>query len=118
PHRFGDFIGRAPRIEDDAAPWLARGDLEEDAPPPLVPLDRLALEAVRRLAAALADARKPLLHRKIEDDGEVRSGGPDGDPLENKEEVRIGAVRALIGAGRVGEAVAQHPFAGGERRPD
>ena len=51
----------------------------------------------------------------------MRSGNEiaDGDPFEALDQAPVDlAERALIDAGGIGEAVAHHPFAGGERRLD
>ena len=50
--------------------------------------------------------------------GQVRARAPDGDAIERVEDALGAAAGALIDAGRIGEAVAEHPVAGVERRPD
>ena len=75
-----------------------------------------SVSASKRSAAPLprrrVGARQPDVRRHVEDEGEIGHGGADGDALQAADQLRVDlAERALIDAGRIDEAVADHPFA-------
>ena len=80
----------------------------------------LALEAVARgIAAALLGARQSDLDRRVEHEGEIGLEVADGDAFERPQQLRIDPAKlALIDAGRIREAVADHPAAARQRRRD
>jgi hypothetical protein len=67
---------------------------------------------------AAFDAGHPLFRWDIEDDREVGRILSDGPALQRFDSCRIDAGSALVGPGRVSEAVAQHPLASCEARLD
>ena len=86
--------------------WKARPSLS----------NRSASSPSPRRAAARA---RPLGDRQIQDQGQIRPAGADRDALQAGEQLRVElAGRALIGARRIGEAVANHPVAAAQRRRD
>ncbi len=86
----------------------------------LMKFDRLRLEAVgRALAAPALGARQADRRRHVEDEGEIGHGGADRHAFEAADQLGVDlAERALIDAGGIDEAVADHPFAVHQRRPD
>ena len=111
--------GGRPSIMHDAARLLMR-QRAIGAAQFLVKLDRLGFEAVGGAARAPArGARQADGCRHVEHEGQVRHGGADGDALEPADQLSVDlAERALIDAGGIDEAVADHPFAVDQRRPD
>ena len=82
--------------------------------------DRLRLEAVgRALAAPAFGARQADRRRNVEQECKIGHGGADRHAFEAADQLGVDfAERALIDAGGIDEAVADHPFAGLQRRPD
>src|SRR3984885_16084347 len=105
-------------VDDGAALRLLGRDRQIGLAQLLVEFDIFGLEAVRRrLAAALSGARHPDFDRNIEHDGEIGHQIADGDALEASDQTMIDLPEnALIDARRIDKTVADHPFAGFERR--
>jgi len=85
-------------------------------------LRRLGLETIDLLGERASSRRgpgQPDLGRHVEDEGQIRLRRVDDDSLEARQELRLEpAVAALVGARRIGEAVAEHEGAALERRAD
>ncbi len=117
-----DRIGIAARVDHRAALRLGPGDRQEGVAQPGVEVEGLGLEPVGRpapSAPARGRAGEAGLGGEVEDQGQVGPGRADDDPLQGGDDARIEAARgALVGPGRVDEAVAQHGLAAAERRAD
>ena len=97
---------------------LAPRDLEKALAQPLVEFERHVLEAGLR-AAPRARPRQSFLRRQVQHEGERRLERAGDEKMELAQPVaRHAATEALIGFGRIGEAVAQHDAARRERGPD
>ncbi len=114
---------RRPRAVDDAeAPRLVGGALEIGGAHAREEGAGLALELVERATlalGALSRRARDTAGRHVEQEREIRLAVAV-DPLLQLADARQrhAVAAALVGVGRVGEAVAQHPVAAGERRPD
>jgi hypothetical protein len=119
----GDDVGVhmsrvGPRIDEHAALGLAPGDVKEAVAQALVELGRQKLEPGRG-GGTLRRTRQAFGHGKIEDQREVRREPLGNEAVQRHQRLaRKTAAPALIGLGRIGEAVAQHDAALGKRRPD
>lgn len=113
PYAGRDGRGIGTGIDQHAASGLLRRDLPERRAQPAVKLDVFRLEPVgSAFAATRCGALHPDFDGHVEDDGEIRLEVADGDALHRVEKPRRHlAERALIGAGRIRKAVAQHPDA-------
>lgn len=104
-------------VDHAEAPRLGRGTGAVGGAHALEEFRTFHFDAIRRAAAA--GARQALLHRQVEQQGEVRNeaiGGPAlqfGDALE-----RLAAATALVGVAGVGEAVGQDPASRRQRGTD
>jgi hypothetical protein len=123
-HRVPDFpchrlLGSA-GIDDEAAAWLLGRDRKIGVAQLPVKLDILRFEPIGRgAAAALLDALERGLNRHVEDHGEVGRKIADRNPFEALDQPLVDmAEHTLVDAGRIGKAVADHPFARCQRRQD
>ena len=109
---------RFQRVDDRAALGLGRGNVEERPAQRLMIGERLGLEAVGApLPSSLRSALEARFGRNVENQGEVRRVRPDDDLFEPRDIAgRQIARRALIGARRIGEAVADDPCPARQRR--
>ena len=107
-------------VDQHAALRVFGGDLPVGVAQVLMEFEVFGLEPVRRAAAATrCGALQADLDGDVENDGQVRLEIADGDPLHGVEHAgRDLPQPALIGAGRIREAVAQHPGALAERGLD
>ena len=107
-------------IDDDAALRLLGRDRKIGLAQFLMKLHVFRLEAVGLgFAAAQFDPLQPELDRHVEDQSEVGRKIADRNAFEPFDQPLIDlAEDALIDARGIGEAVADHPFAGIERRQD
>src|SRR5215213_7225768 len=122
PDLLLDLVRQGLGIDDDAALGLVRRDAQESLAQTLVEADMLGLETIDLLGERASSRRgpgQPDLGRHVEDEGQVRLRRVDDDALEARQELRLEpAVAALVGARRIGEAVAQHEGAALKRRAD
>ena len=83
-------------------------------------VERLALEPVGDipLPAPPRGAPEPDLNRQVQDDRQVRANRSHGQMLQRREQLFVDAIAALIGAGRIEEAIRQHPLPAFQRRAD
>ena len=113
PDAGGDRIGIGIGVDQHAALRIVGGDLPIGVAQVLMELQVFGLEPVRRAAAAACGrALQADFDGDVENDGQIRLEIADGDALHGVEHARRDLPEpALIGAGRIREAVAQHPGA-------
>src|SRR5580692_2081689 len=120
----GHLVDRASRIDHGDAFGLGGGACEIALAYALEELRALALEAIRGRCAPGAGIAGPHTlearsHRRIEEQGEIGTQGPLHQALELRDVVEGESPPGpLIGVGRVGEAIAEHPASGLEMRLD
>ena len=116
---MGFRLGPA-RVDHDAAQGLAAGDVEKTLAQ--APVKR----QVHALVAVLArrpvrGARSPDFRRQVEDQGQIGREITDGQPVKGFDRGTFETLAvALVGQGRIGEAVGDHPatgLKGGPHRP-
>ena len=121
PSRRGsDRVGIGIGVDQHAALRVFGGDLPIGVAQILMELQVFRLEPVRHAAAAASGrALQTDFHGNVQNDGQVRLEIADGDALHGVEHARRDLPQAaLIGAGRIREAVAQHPCSLAERGLD
>lgn len=125
PNIARNRLGRTRGVQDIATCRIRRRNVEKNLSQRAMESHVLALEAVRRrrCAASLRDPRQTVVRRDIENDSQVRNKPCRRSLFQQIETPGVDAVicaasRALIGARRIDETVAENPFAPRERRPD
>ena len=118
----GDLLARAGRIDDDEARRLGLRKFKETVAQTAVEELAGLLDAVRRRGGgrlARGEARPGGFGRDVEEDREVGLQALRRKVVEVLQPRHVDAAAvALVGEGRIGETVAQHPFAPRERGAD
>ena len=111
-------LGTARRVDQKAALRLGRGNCPETLTQALMKVTVESLETVGG-ARPLRGSREADLYRKIEDQGQIRRELAEHETVQRPEIIdRQATAITLVRERRIGEAVADHPHAPVERRPD